>query len=383
MTTLFGGVYEGKKVFLTGHTGFKGSWLSLWLAELGARVTGYALPPPTEPAMFDAARVAESLRHIVGDIRDASRLREALAEAEPDVVFHLAAQPLVRRSYEEPLETLETNVLGTANLLEAVRLYASSSRPCAVVIITSDKCYENKEWVYGYREDDPMGGHDPYSMSKGAAELVVSAWRRSFFPAERIACHGVRVASARAGNVIGGGDWRQDRIMTDCIAALRKGVPIRVRNPRATRPWQHVLDPLGAYLLLGAALMDPDPCRASRFAEAWNFGPPGENVWTVARLADEVVRCWGGGGWEEVPGEGGPHEARFLALCCDKARHRLGWSPCWPLPRAVERTIVWFKVHNDGCNMREFTLAQIREYVDDAVSTGAAWIRSFPVGTAP
>jgi len=244
--------FAGKRVLVTGHTGFKGSWLTLWLADLGAEVTGYALAPDTTPALFERAGVEKRCRSIISDVRDAARLAAVVKEAKPDVILHLAAQPLVRLSYEQPLETLQTNVLGTANLLEAVR---AAGRPCAVVVVTSDKCYENREWLYGYREDEAMGGHDVYSMSKGAAELVTASWRRSFFHPQRLAQHGVAIASARAGNVVGGGDWARDRIVPDAIAALAAGQAIPVRNPDGVRPWQHVLEPLGGYLLLGARLM--------------------------------------------------------------------------------------------------------------------------------
>jgi CDP-glucose 4,6-dehydratase len=372
--TPFRDIYRGKRAFLTGHTGFKGSWLGLWLHQLGAEVTGYSLPPPTEPSHFELAGIRGLVRHVEADIRDAARLRDAVAEAKPHVVFHLAAQPLVRESYRLPLDTLDTNVTGTAHVLEAVRAYAGPRKPVAVIIITSDKCYENREWVYGYREDDPMGGCDPYSMSKGAAELVVSSWRKSFFPPERIAEHGVRLASARAGNAIGGGDWGKDRILTDCIAALRAGEPVGVRNPLATRPWQHVLEPLSGYLFLGARLLDPVPGAAARFAEAWNFGPHAESVWPVSRLVDEVIHRWGSGGWKDLSGGNAPHEATLLALSCDKAFHRLGWRPTWGVAMAVERTVSWFKAMTTGEDMRDVTLRQIIRYEADAAAAHAAWV---------
>ncbi len=380
MTVAFGDIYRGKRVLLTGHTGFKGSWLALWLSNLGAEVTGYALPPPTSPSLFEAARVDTVVRHRVADVRDASRLRDAVSDACPDIVFHLAAQPLVRQSYELPLDTLETNVMGTANLLESVRTRARSDRACAVVIVTSDKCYENREWVYGYRESDPMGGHDPYSMSKGAAELVVASWRRSFFPVDRVAQHGVRLASARAGNVIGGGDWGRDRVMTDCVAALGSGRPVEVRNPAAIRPWQHVLEPLSGYLALGARLLDPDPAAAASCADSWNFGPSPESAWPVARLVDEVVRLWGSGSWVDVSGKGGLHEATLLALSCDKAFHRLSWKPVWGIRKALEATVAWYKAHAAGRDMRALTQEQIAGYVADASTAGASWAGTERIG---
>jgi CDP-glucose 4,6-dehydratase len=362
----FAGAYAGKRVLLTGHTGFKGSWMALWLNALGARVAGYALAPPTTPSLFETAGVEGTLRHIEADVRDPTRLREVVEEVRPDIIFHLAAQSLVRASYELPLETLATNVMGTANLLEAVRAIAGPDKPCAVVIVTSDKCYENRERIYGYTEWDRIGGHDPYSMSKGAAELVVSSWRRSFFPADRIGMHGVRLASARAGNAIGGGDWGKDRIMTDCIASLRAEEPIGVRNPGSRRPWQHVLEPLSGYLSLGARLLDPAPATAVRYAEAWNFGPAVSNTWPVSRLVEEVVRCWGTGRWEDRSSEAAPHEASLLFLNCDKAFHLLGWKPVWDVSRAAGETVSWFKELESGSDMKQVSLAQISRYLQDA-----------------
>ena len=291
MKHLFGGSYTGRRVFVTGHTGFKGSWLTLWLRSLGADVTGYSLPPPTVPSMFDIARVGEGITHIEADVRDAARLRDALAQAQPDVVFHLAAQAIVRLAYEQPRETLDVNVMGTANLLEAVRAYASKGRPCTVVVITSDKCYENREWVHGYRETDRLGGNDPYSMSKAAAELVAASWRRTFFPADRIGAHGVRLATARAGNVIGGGDWAADRLLPDCIAALTEKRPIAVRNPDAVRPWQHVLEPLGGYLHLGARLMASEPRPPLSSARPGTSDPPPEACGACGKWSTAWSRC--------------------------------------------------------------------------------------------
>jgi CDP-glucose 4,6-dehydratase len=376
LVNLFGDIYRGRRVFLTGHTGFKGSWLALWLQALGARVTGYALPPPTVPSLFESARVAETLSHVEADIRDASRLRGELEDAQPDIVFHLAAQSLVRVGYERPLETLDTNVMGTAHLLEALRATVRGRR-CAVVVITSDKCYENREWIHGYRETDPMGGHDPYSMSKGAVELVVAAWRRSYFPPDRIALHGVALATARAGNVIGGGDWAKDRIVPDCVRALLAGEPIPVRNPGAARPWQHVFEPLSGYLHLGARLFDADAHSAVGFADAWNFGPRAESVWTVGRLVEELIELWGDGSWDDCSDPIAPHEAKWVALSTDKAFHRLGWAPTWDVRRALAKTVEWYRAcAAANSDMGALAAANIDEYASDAIAAGAHWASS-------
>lgn len=353
--------YAGKRVLVTGHTGFKGSWLTLWLAELGAEVTGYALAPDTTPALFERAGVEPCCRSIIADVRDAGRLAEVVRETRPEAVLHLAAQSLVRRSYQQPLETLQTNVLGTANLLEAVR---AAGRPCAVVVVTSDKCYENHERPDGYREDEPMGGHDVYSMSKGAAELVTASWRRSFFHPARIAQHGVAVATARAGNVVGGGDWAQDRIVPDAVAALSAGQAIPVRNPHGVRPWQHVLEPLGGYLLLGARLLGP---HAAAHAEAWNFGPRLEDARPVRDVVEAIIAAWGSGRWDDRHDPSAPHEAGLLRLSIEKATARLGWAPRWHFDETFRRTVDWYKAFHAGASAA--TLAglcrtQIREYLE-------------------
>jgi CDP-glucose 4,6-dehydratase len=357
-----GAAYARKRVLVTGHTGFKGGWLAVWLRSLDAEVTGYALTPSSDPALFVDADVGAVCRSVIGDVRDPGAVRAVVREARPDVVFHLAAQPLVRLSYDEPIATVETNVMGTAHVLEAIRL---ERRPCAVVVVTSDKCYENREWPYGYREADAMGGHDPYSMSKGAAELVTASWRRSFFPPDRLAAHGVALASARAGNVIGGGDWAKDRIVPDAVRALSARVPIPVRNPRSVRPWQHVLEPLGGYLLLGARLMGESADERARCCEAFNFGPAPEATQPVSAVVSAMVDAWGSGSWEQIPQPGAPHEAAVLRLAVEKAFARLGWSPRWNLEDAVRRTVEWYRARAEGASaaaLRDLMLRQIRDY---------------------
>jgi CDP-glucose 4,6-dehydratase len=359
-TTLAQG-YTGKRVLLTGHTGFKGSWMALWLTKLGAEVFGMALDPPTTPSLFDLAGLAETVDHYIADVRDAQAVQDRIAAVRPDVIFHMAAQSLVRESYRSPVDTLAVNVMGTAHILEAARQLAT---PCAIVIVTSDKCYDNREWVWGYRENDRLGGHDPYSMSKGAAELVTESWRASFFHAPDSA---IRVASARAGNVIGGGDWAVDRIVTDSIAALARGGSIRLRNPHATRPWQHVLEPLSGYLLLGQHLMG---ARGTAFAEAWNFGPLTDSIRPVSDLARLLVEAWGSGRWEAAAMPNQPKEAYSLALNCDKAHHQLGWKPSWTIEQAVNATVMWFKAWQAGDNLRAVTYDQIARYEADAAALG-------------
>jgi CDP-glucose 4,6-dehydratase len=362
--TAFGDAYRGKRVLLTGHTGFKGSWLSLWLERLGAATTGLSIDIPTTPSLFDLAGVADVLDHRFGDVRDAEAMALLVEEVRPDVVFHMAAQPLVRLSYAEPLATLATNVMGTANVLEAVR---AAGRPCAVVVVTSDKCYDNDGRREGYRETDRMGGHDPYSMSKGAAELVVDSWRSSYFsqPGSPI-----RLASGRAGNVIGGGDWAADRIVTDCIAALGAGQPVGVRNPLATRPWQHVLEPLSGYLMLGERLLSGEAV-----AEGWNFGPDPDNIRTVRELVDQLLAEWGSGRAAERAEAEAPKEAFALSLNIDKARERLGWRPVWDFERTVAETASWYKTWLEGDEpIRAFCASQIDGYERDAAALCVPWI---------
>jgi len=347
--------WAGRRVFLTGHTGFKGSWLSLWLQHMGAQVTGYALAPPTSPSLFEVANVSRNMRSITGDIRDQAALSHAVAEAHPEIVIHMAAQSLVRLSYETPVETYATNVMGTVNLLEAVR---QTSGIKAVVNVTSDKCYENKEWVWGYRESDPMGGYDPYSNSKGCAELVTSAFRNSFFNPSKYGEHGVAVASARAGNVIGGGDWARDRLIPDILAGFQRGESVLIRNPHAIRPWQHVLEPLQGYLLLAERLIEHGP----QFAEAWNFGPRDQDARPVDWIVKRMVELWGPeANWCLAQGEH-PHEASYLKLDASKACMRLGWSPRWELDLALRRIVEWHRAFLADEDMRLKSITQIMEF---------------------
>tara|TARA_B100000929_G_C15486163_1_gene412862 strand:+ start:464 stop:1567 length:1104 start_codon:yes stop_codon:yes gene_type:complete len=365
--TVFGDRYRGKRVLITGHTGFKGSWLTLWLSKLGADVIGYSYDVPTSPSLFKLADVERDCDDVRGDIRDRQQLTKFVETVKPDYIFHLAAQPLVRRSYAEPIETLATNIMGTGHVLEAAR---HAGHPCTVVVVTSDKCYENRGWVWGYRENDPLGGHDPYSMSKAAAELVTESWRRSYFQGT---APEVRIASARAGNVIGGGDWAEDRLMTDCVAALRNGRGITVRNPLATRPWQHVLEPLSGYLMLAAELNDTDDAQA--YAGGWNFGPLYDSIRPVQALTEKVISSWGSGSWQLEDDADAPHEAFVLALNCDKAHQRLRWKPVWGFDTSVERTVDWYQHWAEGNHqMRAFSLNQICAYEESAKSADAAWI---------
>lgn len=363
--------FRERPVLVTGHTGFKGGWLTLWLRELGAHVTGFALPPEAgRPSLFETARVGEGIESLLGDLRDEELVARTLAEYRPEIVFHLAAQSLVRRAYAGPVETWATNVLGTVHLLEAVRRTPSVR---TVVLVTSDKCYENDGRAEGYREGDPMGGWDPYSSSKGAAELATASYRRSFFHPDRLAEHSVGLATARAGNVLGGGDWADDRVVPDCVRALQAGEAVRVRNPAAVRPWQHVLEPLSGYLWLGARL-HADP-RAH--AEAWNFGPDAAGHATVAELVARVVGEWGEGEWRDVSERhaGDPHEAAFLKLDCAKAAERLGWRSVWSLEETVRRTVAWYRGHATDSRFdgRAAAVEQIRAYTDDARRAGLAW----------
>lgn len=347
--------WRGKKVFLTGHTGFKGSWLSLWLQQLGAQVTGYALQPPTNHSLFEVARVEQYMTSIISDIRDSTMLTNAMRQAAPDIVIHMAAQPLVRRSYVDPIETYSTNVMGTMYLLEAVRQTPSVR---AVVNVTTDKCYENKEWVWGYRENEPMGGFDPYSSSKGCAELVTAAYRNSFFNTAKYSEHQVALATARAGNVIGGGDWAEDRLIPDILRAIEAGQSVNIRNPHATRPWQHVLEPLNGYLALAEKLYTD----GAAFAEAFNFGPAEEDAKPVQWIVEQLTQQWGDGANWKLDQAEHPHEAHYLKLDCSKAKIRLDWRPRWTLGQALKNIIVWHKAHQCGDDMRELSLRQIAAF---------------------
>jgi len=353
--------WRGKRVFLTGHTGFKGSWLSLWLQDLGAKVHGYALAPNTEPNLFTLARVADGMQSTIGDVRDLTSLTVALHKAQPEIVLHLAAQPLVRASYADPVATYSTNVMGTVHLLEAVRHVGGVK---AIVNVTTDKCYENREWDWGYRESDVLGGYDPYSNSKGASELVTAAYRNSFFNSGQYTSHGVAVATARAGNVIGGGDWAADRLVPDLIGALQANIPARIRNPYAIRPWQHVLEPLGGYLQLAERLCNDGPA----FGEAWNFGPQEDDTKPVAWIAAELCKLWGeSASWVADAGDH-LHEAHYLKLDISKARARLPWTPRLRLSDALQLTVDWTR-QQPGQDARALTLAQINIYKALATST--------------
>lgn len=343
--------WVGKRVFLTGHTGFKGSWMALWLQQMGAEVTGFALAPPTTPALFDVARVEGGMTSIIGDIRDRETLEQALVSADPEIVIHMAAQPLVRASYDDPVGTYATNVMGTVHLLEAVRK-ASSVRAC--VVVTTDKCYENREWPWGYREDEAMGGYDPYSNSKGCAELVTLAYRRSFFNDGRTA-----LASGRAGNVIGGGDWADDRLIPDILRAVAKGEPVSIRNPISIRPWQHVLEPVGGYLVLAQALWSTPQAAA----EAWNFGPRDDDAQPVQWIVERMCDAWGDGATWVHDKNVQPHEARYLKLDISKARVGLHWTPRWSLAQALESIVAWHRAWLAGADMHQYCNTELERFV--------------------
>ena len=367
--TPFGSAFAGRRVLVTGHTGFKGAWLCHWLLGLGAEVTGVSLPPNTSPSLFTQLGLAKRLRHIIGDIQDPAVLVRAVKGCKPDFVFHLAAQALVRESYLRPRETFSVNAMGTAHLLDALK---NSRRPCAAVFVTTDKCYENREWYHGYREEDALGGRDPYSASKAVAELIIASYRDSFFEN-----HPVKVASCRAGNVIGGGDWATDRIVPDCIAALQKNKPILVRNRRATRPWQHVLEPLGGYLWLAAALANPKLRRVdlSSLTSAFNFGPDRESNRTVEELVAEVLRHWPGR-WQDWSNPKAPHEAGLLQLSTDKAYALLRWRPVWDFSETIAKTVDWYRNAGRLRTTQQFqaqTQEQIAQYVAQAAVRQLPW----------
>lgn len=344
--------WAGRRVLVTGHTGFKGSWLSLWLHALGAEVTGFALPPPSRPSLFETARIAELVRHVEGDVRDLAAVRAVIEASQPEAIFHLAAQPLVRFSYREPVETYATNVMGTVHVLDAAR---RSPEVRAIVCVTSDKCYDNREWVWPYRESDPMGGHDPYSSSKGCAELVAAAWRSSFFGED-----GPALATVRAGNVIGGGDWAEDRLVPDLVRAFEAGAAPLIRSPDAVRPWQHVLEALGGYLQIAERTLAGE----RSFADAWNFGPSDEDARPVGWIVERMRAAWGSSAAAVADSGPRPHEAGVLRLDCSKARAALGWRPALSLDQALDWIVAWHKAVGGGADARAVTLAQIADYTE-------------------
>ncbi|WP_141500344.1 CDP-glucose 4,6-dehydratase [Paenibacillus luteus] len=351
--------WQSKKVFITGHTGFKGSWLCLWLSTMGATVTGYALEPQTVPNLYELCGIDSLINSVIGDIRDKARLSEALSAAEPDVVIHMAAQALVKPSYADPAHTFDVNVMGTVNLLEAVRLAVESGIPIkAVINVTTDKCYENKEWAWGYRENDPLGGYDAYSNSKACSELVTAAYRSSFFNAKSFRKHGVALATARAGNVIGGGDWAQDRLVPDTVRAFMNASEVMIRNPHAIRPWQHVLEPLSGYLLLAQKLVE----EGIAFAESWNFGPLDQDAKPVGWIVEQLCKKWGDGAAYSIDFSSYAHEAHYLKLDCSKAQQLLGWKPRWNLNQALDKVIEWTLAYQKKEKMRQVCLSQLNEY---------------------
>ncbi len=355
--------WQGKKVFITGHTGFKGSWLSLWLHDIGAVVTGYALEPPTNPSLYQLASIDSMLTSNIADIRNLEDLKKAVIEAAPDIVFHLAAQPIVRDSYHKPVETYDINVMGTVHLLEAIRYANRKGKGIkAVINVTTDKCYENREWVWGYREGDNLGGYDPYSNSKACSELVTASFRNSFFHPKDYLLHGVGIASVRAGNVIGGGDWAMDRLIPDSIRSLLNREKIRIRNEHAIRPWQHVLEPLSGYMLLAEKLFIYGP----KYGEGWNFGPNDNDVKPVKWIVKEICNKWGDGAAYELEKGNHPHEATYLKLDCSKAKTILGWNPKWNLDIALNKVVEWTRAYQEKKDIREVCLKQIKEYSYEA-----------------
>lgn len=361
MNNIFNNTYKGTRVLITGHTGFKGTWLTLWLKELGAEIVGYSLEPHTNPSMFDLCNTEDDIINIIGDIRDSKKLEKILQGFKPDIIFHLAAQPLVRESYNDPKLTYETNVIGTLNVYEAARKCESVK---VIISITTDKCYENKEWVYGYRECDPMGGHDPYSSSKACVELLTASYRNSFF--EDL---GIGIASARAGNVIGGGDWARERLIPDLIRAISKEETLIIRNPTAIRPWQHVLEPLSGYLWLGCLLLE----NTKKHSCGWNFGPNNNDTLSVEEILKLAINYWGRGKYE-IDKSVQPHEAGLLKLDINKAMSELNWNPVYDVEKAVEKTMDWYKSYYEkNIDMNEFTINQIKEYVKEARQKEILW----------
>ncbi len=347
--------WKGKKVLITGHTGFKGSWLSLWLQSLEVDVVGISLDPPTTPSLYEQAQVADGMASLREDIRNLDKMKSIFTEHQPEIVFHLAAQPLVRYSYREPVETYATNVMGTLHILEAIRACKSVR---AAVMITTDKCYNNREWEWGYRENEPMGGHDLYSSSKGCAELLIASYRDSYFPAREYSYHQTAIASVRAGNVIGGGDWAEDRLIPDIIRAFQNSETVQIRNPNAIRPWQHVLEPLAGYIELTESLFSD----GEEWAEAWNFGPREEDAKPVKWIVEAMAKQWGEGATWNIDDSNHPHEATYLKLDCSKVHSRLGWWPRWGLEIALDKIVKWHKKDVAGEDMRQTCLTQIHEY---------------------
>ena len=350
----FNNIYKGKKVLVTGHTGFKGSWLSIWLKELGAEVIGYSLEPYTEKDLFVLSKLSEKIIDIRGDIRDRKHLREVFDRYQPEIVFHLAAQPLVRLSYDIPVETYETNLMGTINILEEIR---NSQSVKVGIMITTDKCYENKEQIWGYRENEAMGGYDPYSSSKGACEIAIHSWIQSYFNPKDYEKHGKSIASVRAGNVIGGGDWAKDRIIPDCIRALEKNEEILIRSPKAIRPWEHVLEPLSGYLLLGQKMLE----EPTKYCEGWNFGPNLENIVNVWEIGKKVVQYYGKGSLKDISNSNDLHEANLLLLDITKSRFKLGWRPTLNLDENIKLTVDWYKRHNKE-DVYKLCVEQIKKF---------------------
>jgi CDP-glucose 4,6-dehydratase len=360
---MFNAAYHNRKVLITGHTGFKGSWLALWLSQMGAKITGYALDPPTTPNHFQMLNL--DINSVIGDLRDADKLKEIFKKCRPEIVFHLAAQPIVRQSYKNPVDTFTSNVLGTINLLEAAR---ESGSVLAIIHVSSDKCYENREWPWGYREIDAMGGYDPYSASKGCTELIVNCWRRSFFnPANYGTTHQTLLASCRAGNVIGGGDWAEDRLIPDIMRAIHQNEKVKIRNPQSSRPWQYVLEPLSGYLLLGQKLLE----GRKEFADAWNFGPTEEENGTVGEIVDQLKSVWSKIEYEINQTQSLPHEADLLRLDCSKARMKLKWTPVWSIRNALENTVTWYQSFYETNSID--SLMNLKRYIADAQSIPIAW----------
>lgn len=372
-TRIFGDAFRGKRVFVTGHTGFKGSWLCLWLHHLDANVYGYSLEPPTTMNHFSESKIADLLdSHTIADVRDTNRLRQAIHACQPDLIIHMAAQTVVRVGYSDPMETFSTNVLGTVSILEAVR---QLQHPCSVVVVTSDKCYENREQVWGYRECDPMGEKDPYGASKGAAELVVRSYRDSYFPVSAMAEHGIKVASARAGNVIGGGDWTEHALLVDAVQAVSAEKPVQVRSPNAFRPWQHVLQALSGYLTLSEKLLTTNDAK---YCSGWNIGPIPGNELPVRSVVDLFLEEWGSGSWVDASDPSAVREAGILRLSIDKAIWELDWKPCWDVRQSIQHTARWYRHHrNAKGQMRDFSKSQIAQFESDFRASIAAADSSF------